>query len=380
MRSLWLRPRPGRRGFTLIELLVVIAIIAVLIALLLPAVQQAREAARRTQCRNNFKQIGLALHNYHDQFQRFPFGRGGTGHPDGGSSPQEQTNRTRVSGYVSMLPLLDQGPLFNQISTPQTFGATTYPAFGPMPVSGSMSGSVVNLAYLPFMQDIPVLICPSAQKIEFNKLGGQTNYAFCWGDNILRITGSETASARQSVRNYMRGLFGLQTCRRFRDVLDGTSNTIAMAEIPTTNNPNQILGGVAMSRGTGAGYVPALCVLEGNRSTGLLTTTATNRNLRGNGWANGVTSYTGMSTCIPPNQPHCVQSSNDHSDGHATSGSYHTGGLHVLMTDGAVRFVSENIDVGNQAASFVVPEGQASPWGVWGALGSMNGSETLGEF
>src|SRR5687767_10159551 len=98
-----------RRGFTLIELLVVIAIIAILIALLLPAVQQAREAARRTQCKNNAKQFGLALHNYLDVAKLFPYRRGGTG------STSPVGNENQGSGLTLLLPYIDQGPLYNQI-------------------------------------------------------------------------------------------------------------------------------------------------------------------------------------------------------------------------------------------------------------------------
>ena len=107
-----------RRGFTLIELLVVIAIIAVLISLLLPAVQQAREAARRTQCRSNLKQIGLALHNYHDQYQVFPPGNGlSSQSPDAGYSVDlTTTNRAAAYGWATyILPQLDQANLYNQL-------------------------------------------------------------------------------------------------------------------------------------------------------------------------------------------------------------------------------------------------------------------------
>src|SRR5262245_48623779 len=122
--------RRGRFGFTLIELLVVIAIIAVLVALLLPAVQQAREAARRSQCKNNLKQLGLALHNYHDVYGIFPFECGGTGWTGNGTG-----NWARLSGMVVLTPYIDQAPLWNQISNKLPGGVVAgfYPAMGPEP-------------------------------------------------------------------------------------------------------------------------------------------------------------------------------------------------------------------------------------------------------
>lgn len=356
------------RGFTLIELLVVIAIIGVLVSLLLPAVQQAREAARRTQCRNNMKQLGIALHNYHDVFRVFPYGRGGTGHPDGGTINALGDNVNRVSGYVGLLPYLDQSPLFNQISSILTIGSVTYPAFGP---------KSDNTNYTPFLANIPALNCPSTIQRTQGVLGGGTNYAFCWGDNSRQITGSETVSARVAVRKDMRGLFGFQACRTISMVLDGTSNTIAMAEIATSDDPNRILGSVARSRGTQTYDSPITCLLEGNRATGMLTA-GSNAGWRGNGWANGVVSYTGMNTILPPNSPSCMQSGNDHSNGQAPASSWHVGGVNVLMADGAVRFISENIDTGNLSLPDV--RTGPSPYGVWGGLGSIQGGEVAGEF
>lgn len=118
--------RRGQRAFTLIELLVVIAIIAVLIALLLPAVQQAREAARRTQCKNNLKQVGLALHNYHDTYQKFPAAMYFSNFPNGGLIGYQQTNGGTNHGpswLVCLLPHIDQAPLYSQANFTQAIGA-----------------------------------------------------------------------------------------------------------------------------------------------------------------------------------------------------------------------------------------------------------------
>ncbi len=154
-----------RRGFTLIELLVVIAIIAILIALLLPAVQQAREAARRSTCKNQLKQLGLAIHNYHDTYKMVPFGSS----INGGPGP-------RHSGYMGMLPYIDQAPLYQLIATGGTRvannGSTNYPPFGASPWDGN---------YAPNLITLPVLQCPSDQDPPGVTMG-KTNYMFSRGD------------------------------------------------------------------------------------------------------------------------------------------------------------------------------------------------------
>jgi len=155
-----------RRAFTLIELLVVIAIIAILIALLLPAVQQAREAARRTQCRNHLKQIGLALHNYHDTHLTFPASVYSSGRsPSGGLV-------TNVTGWIMLLPFLDQAPLYNQFDFNHATGtydgggncpdSSLFPVSGGTPtksLAGTDAGITANVALGSTI--IPVFFCPS---------------------------------------------------------------------------------------------------------------------------------------------------------------------------------------------------------------------------
>jgi prepilin-type N-terminal cleavage/methylation domain-containing protein len=338
------------RGFTLIELLVVIAIIALLIALLLPAVQQAREAARRTQCKNHLKQFGLALHNYHEQYRMLPPLAGGTG---GGFWPTG-SNFERLSGIVMLLPFLDLNPLWDQISTaPGQGGAPDTPTF-PQP-NGEME----------------VMLCPSSEVPEryisspFDG-GPHRTYCFSVGDSIPDFWPGTDLQTR------MRGPFAFRSCSRFRDFADGTSDTIAMAERALSNplNRQDIHGRHVPALGITSN--PSLCLAMAVNGFYIVPTFPVPLDF---GWATAVQGRSSVSTVLPPNSPSCAQAAEWYI---VSASSRHRGGIHVLMSDGSARFISDRIHAGDLTQP--PPVGGKSPYGVWGALGSMAGVETVAEF
>ena len=353
-----------RKAFTLIELLVVIAIIAILIALLLPAVQQAREAARRTQCKNNLKQLGLALHNYHDVYLTMPFG---SYHPDPGP-----ISFRRMNGHVSLLPYIEQGNLYNTIAQRQS------QANPPPPWDGG---------YQPFTVKMPGFLCPSDPDTTQGGALAKNNYMFCRGDSAWDHNQWSGNGGRG-----MRGMFmgagdnkndntnGI--VRRFRDVLDGLSNTIAMAERVKAQGTNRVSdGGLALNVGSGfRNDNPSLCLLQEGPDGNYIGAVG---HWAGTRAYDGAPAFSGVTTVLGPNSPSCTQNGWDGEDGIYEPSSRHTGGAQVLMGDGSVRFISENVDTGNITSPPADAPGQPggrSPYGVWGALGSVAGGEVIGEF
>lgn len=366
--------RMRKSGFTLIELLVVIAIIAVLIALLLPAVQQAREAARRTQCKNNLKQLGLALHNYHDVFGRFVFATGGTDLPGNDTS-----NWSRLSGLIPLCPYMDQAPLFNQIASGGTIDGTTDPNIpGPW---RPMGAAPWRDNYPPWRRQIATLRCPSESGNAAAWIQtGRTSYGFCYGDTAQNINdGGQWSSSRRA-----RGVFYLFSGLGLRDITDGSSNTILMSEIGIAFGDgvaNDVQGQVSQSTVNWTNPSACLALVQNGSWTGGANITG----WRGQRWCDGNISNTGFQTILPPNSPSCSESTWDGGSGIFSAGSRHVGGVQVLMGDGAVRFISQNIDAGNNRSGDVYESGNTSiggrsPYGVWGGLGTRNGNEIVGEF
>lgn len=347
-----------RRGFTLIELLVVISIIAVLIALLLPAVQQAREAARRTQCRNHLKQLGLAIHNYHDASRVLPPRQTGPGAPGLSGS----TAATRWSGFVSLLPFLDQAPLYSQIQSTNEIPW------------GNNAAWRTNLS---------MLVCPSdstgADPSGSPNQRGYLNYLFSAGDTLSSSGSNPTSTTPVVVGS--RGGFGSLKCYRLADISDGTSNTIAMSEGVRPTRQREIGIKTELADATN----PSLCQAQlssGAREYPTAIPVYLGDTAFGYRWADGAAYFTSFSTILPPNGASCFVTAPDHwATGFFSASSRHTGGVHALMLDGSVRFISDNIDSGSLTSQPPQPDsGGASPFGVWGKLGSRAGGEVLGEF
>ncbi|TWU46713.1 hypothetical protein Poly59_56860 [Rubripirellula reticaptiva] len=375
------------------ELLVVIAIIGVLVGLLLPAVQAAREAARRMSCSNNFKQLGLGIHNYHSAFKQLPTHGTGTVEANAGNQwwqNTDVTNNMQLSVLVSMLPMIEQQGLWEQISNPSTVGGTWY-AMGPTPD---------RITYTPWTLDIPTLRCPSDPGVGLPALG-RTNYAACIGDSSdetaygpwpnLRIVGM-TRTRAQTAQSAHRGFFKPFDTTKFRDCLDGLSNTVAMGEIATylgDKDKRAVLPNFTAGNNSGTMTVirdnPKACegTIDPLRPQ---FWTADSRGTRGRGyrWADAKTIFSGMVTILPPNSEICSRTNGDDLNLCGSASSYHQGGAHVLMGDGAVKFITDSIEAGNSRGGMVwnggtgtQSPGSQSPFGLWGSLGTRASKEVI---
>ena len=293
----WTSPR----GFTLIELLVVIAIIAVLIALLLPAVQQAREAARRSQCRNNLKQLGIAMHNYHDVHRTFPYGF----REIGGTGAAEITRRD--TWFQAILPFIDQANLYTAYiqghqdrqaaggynGTHSTYTHHTYS------IAPQVASTVVSTA-----------VCPSDPNSPGNNSGFHGNYVACTGMGQTRGGG-------------LLGMFYHVSKTQMADVTDGTSNTLMLAEA------------LVRAPSGGAFGEPGAY-------------------WRGGAWGEfGFTALETPNNLLMPDQIYACQTEdnpkapcvpNGGGAAYSYARSHHTGGVTVGMADGSVRFVSDSIN------------------------------------
>ena len=299
-----MRPhRRDRRAFTLIELLVVIAIIAILIALLLPAVQQAREAARRTECKNNLKQMGLALHNYHDTFNGFPYGQmNGSGQIASLGLPT--TSVRNQNGLVMLLPYIEQANLYSGLDFSAPFGKYNAAAAAIVVTGNNLAAKAVK---------VKAFICPSDNGIQF--INDDATYYGCGTTGIsykssygLSVNTTHQPGLWSPQPITSRTAFGGNSYSNIRDFTDGASNSALVIENVFTCRSGQI--------------APWACAQHAGTGTRLL---------------GGINKWLQVSTGI--SIPGRVENYN------VNASSLHVGGCQVLLGDGGVRFLSENTNL-----------------------------------
>jgi prepilin-type processing-associated H-X9-DG protein len=337
-----------------VELLVVITIIGILIALLLPAVQAAREAARKMQCANNLKQLGLALHNYASQWQCFPPRQTGTGIMY--VSSDTETNQQRAAGWVGLLPFVEGQNLLNMVYSKSTYNGVTYPIGGPAPWNNS---------YKPWAMRLNILACPSdagnTDQLPASNVSGPCNYRFCMGDGTAYMTD-------QAVR----GIFGFAKGTSFAEITDGSSNTIAIGERLVCSDLKSAKENCAENQSLTS---PISCLSIGFNGDFASSVTTFDGYYMGRRWGDGAPVYAGLSTILPPNGPACLQGTWDGNPAIIPPSSSHPGCVNCAFADGSVHVISENIDTGSLSASPLTKLTGKSPYGVWGAMGTKAGEE-----
>ncbi len=364
--------RNRRRGFTLIELLVVIAIIGVLVALLLPAVQQAREAARRTQCKNNLKQMGLAFHNYENAFNRFPGAlylvlKSGGPLNGIGQGLYNQPATTNEDGNIHtwaemLLPFLDQGPLYNTInfSVPMGFGSPTGGAMTNVDAGGNWPAAQ-NFAAIS-SSVVPSYICPSAPR------GGNSNGAYLndwWAGSVSGVAMYHAGGACDYVAvamfSAMKGAggnlggtgIGGGTGNSGKTILDADSNS-------GSNSPGIKIGSVpdglsnTLLLGESANHAVewAMGKNRGPNSEERVTDANGKLSLGGDSWNDWQLAIHGMRPITPggyttqnggpgrANGPCAINCDNKWN-----LYSFHSGGTQIVLADGSVKFISQNIEL-----------------------------------
>ncbi|MGL4943943.1 MAG: DUF1559 domain-containing protein [Thermoguttaceae bacterium] len=371
----------------------VIAIIGVLVALLLPAVQAAREAARRMQCTNGLKQVVLAGHNYHDVYNSLPMGSSSSGYMN--TAGDWMDGHRFISGWVYMLPYLEQNATYERFMVQANFS-------DPADYKNRLNAwDFGNGSYGCVKDDTvrgipaPFLCCPSDRgSLRTANDSAPCNYRLSGGDYCTKSEGYHWGQGDGA--SFSRGVFQPLYWTSMASVTDGTSNTAFASERCLPPTGKSILGGVAKNQGTvfvnanhnaceGTGFNPQNCInTRGTKGQYKAAVTGY--------WGGGMELYrwwdaqTVMTWCnfiLPPNAPSCSAGGGHNDPALIPPTSYHPGGATVAVTDGSVRFVSETINTGNLTGATVgtntglCKRSGESNFGVWGAFGSRNGGESV---
>ena len=360
------------RGFTLVELLVVIAIIGILVGLLLPAVQAAREAARGISCANNLKQLGNAMHTHVDARGKLPCMWKYVAQVGGVSIVYGDAS---WSGNVFLLPYMEQSTLYNNMMAYEKL-------YQKLPADGGPLYPDRN----PYWDKdrVTSIKCPSDATATANIRAN--NYMFNMGDKYFG-EGFQHADFKLDppVTTRARGPFACYISLGLKDITDGTSKTIAMAETivgqygpDLTSSGFTMYGNWPINNRSGSvrndGTSPSACWSRWNEdgfNSGQLLDPGRSP---GWWWAFGRPNLVGFNTIMPPNGPTCTFETGN---GIHTARSYHPGGVSVLMLDASVRLVSPNIDCGTRVSEKTYINSGASPYGVWGALGTRASAEQV---
>ena len=354
-------------AFTLVELLVVIAIIGILIALLLPAVQAAREAARRMQCTNTLKQIALAAHNYHDSNKNLPASRtnllGGV---------LDSWSGMGWSGLITLFPYVEETSRYTEITgLASDFAAWNSPVAVRTKVSAFLCASDGSDPLSGVITNNPDP--PTAR----------TNIGFCRGDGMWNADAQTLSHATGADNVRSRSMFNPCLFKGLGGINDGTSNTIAFCEFVKAQGPNSTMvkgGAVVYSfpdiRQPGNAR---LCLTAAPDGKTLLTTGGFSlpniRYARGQRLIYGSMIMQGVQTILPPNSPTCYSGDSDTAWAVTSSSSFHTGGVNAALFDGSVQFFSDTINAGGADSRQV--ESGISLFGMWGALGTPQGGESV---
>ena len=370
--------RKNCRGFTLVELLVVIAIIGILIGLLLPAVQAAREAARRMKCQNSFKQVGIALHAYHDVYDSFPASGMST------FFGAEAYGGGLFSGRVTLLPFMEQSGRYDDLV--KDLLAKRLDGFTSATYSDTGEPVLWNNGTIDYMT------CPSdpesRQTLAGSNYCSRISVSLCVGDALF----PENARGEVKKTN-TRGLFRPNVWKNISACSDGTSNTMAATET--------CIGGFVDERVRGGvnhinevvqdeKVIPSVCLEKGyNQDDRTRISTPTEDALmkqvvqRNNFFVDGLCITSVYTATTPPNTPICAFTVTKSGEtvfpgflGALTGGasSWHSGGVNVLFADGSVHFITNSVDCGDLSKD--EPASGSSPYGIWGASGTPSAGES----
>lgn len=307
-------------------------------------------------CHSNIRQVALAATNYQSAHGVFPSCTGMAEMNGLGSS-------THVSLVVQVLPFLDDAKRYTEITSNSRYGGNAYSAFPPLYAKG----------YEPWEREVPILVCSSTP--EFDSGYANTQYGFCIGDRARNIADP----------TILRGTFAGSKRVSFEDVGDGSSNTMMIAEIGARSDRTRE-NRWAINRGDSILDDPSEChrivsqTKEWNWRKGVQLSSVS----RGAHWADGRAGVALFNTILPPNSPSVAVGRDANSDGIYSASSPHSGGVNVARMDGSVAFIDEDIDAGDSSSPTPTEDemksGVASPYGVWGALGTINGGEVVDEF